>query len=363
MAEPPDKPFEVLSTTPQSQSAILRILDAEANRAAEGLRVVEDYVRFVLDDRHLTRRVKQLRHDLVAALQKLDPGDRLSARQSEADVGATISTPAEASRWDAACVAAASFKRLQQALRSLEEYAKLVDVQLAAAIEPLRYQAYTLERAVGITADAIERLAGARLYVLVDGRSDETAFAKLIETLVSAGVHILQLRDKNLSDAQLLKRARRLRELTRGTQSQFIMNDRPDLAVLADADGVHVGQDELSVKDARQIVGPKALVGVSTHSIEQARQAVIDGANYIGVGPTFPSSTKSFQAFTGLDLLKAVAAEIRLPAFAIGGITQDNLPQVLATGIARVAVGAATTEMADPQGAAREMLATIDAKR
>src|SRR5262249_46666251 len=161
------------------------------------------------------------------------------------------------------------------------------DPLVAAAIEPLRYQAYTLERAVGITADAIERLAQARLYVLADGRSDESKFAELIETLVRAGVHIIQLRDKKLSDAELLQRARRLRELTRGTGTLFIMNDRPDLAVLSHADGVHVGQDELSVKDARQIVGPRALIGVSTHWLEQARQAVIDGANYIGVGPTF----------------------------------------------------------------------------
>ena len=108
------------------------------------------------------------------------------------------------------------------------------------------------------------------------------------------------------------------------------MNDRPDLAVLAGADGVHVGQEELSVKDARRIVGPSALVGVSTHSIQQARAAVLDGANYIGVGPTFPSGTKTFAAFTGVELLQAVQAEIRLPAFAIGGVTAANLPQVLA---------------------------------
>ena len=139
----------------------------------------------------------------------------------------------------------------------------------------------------------------------------------------------------------------------------FVMNDRPDLAALARADGVHVGQEELSVKDARTIVGPKALVGVSTHSIEQARQAVLDGANYIGVGPTFPSGSKQFEHFPGVNLLKAVAAEIRLPAFAIGGITQENLPRVLTTGIARIAVAGAVTTAADPAKIAREMLAGL----
>jgi thiamine-phosphate pyrophosphorylase len=136
----------------------------------------------------------------------------------------------------------------------------------------------------------------------------------------------------------------------------MIVNDRPDLAVLAQADGVHVGQEELSVKDARSIVGPDMLVGVSTHSIEQARQAVLDGANYIGVGPTFPSGTKRFEQFPGVELLRLVAAEIRLPAFAIGGIDRQNVAEVLAAGFTRIAVSGAVTAAADPVQAAKELL-------
>ena len=139
----------------------------------------------------------------------------------------------------------------------------------------------------------------------------------------------------------------------------FVMNDRPDLAVLADADGVHVGQEELSVKDARTIVGADRLVGVSTHSIEQARQAVLDGADYIGVGPVFPSGTKQFDRLAGLELVRAVAAEVRLPAFAIGGITADNLPLVREAGLGRVAVSGAVASAADPGAAARRLLALL----
>ncbi len=126
------------------------------------------------------------------------------------------------------------------------------------------------------------------------------------------------------------------------------MNDRPDLAAVCHADGVHLGQEDLSVKDARAIVGADALIGVSTHTIEQARQAVLEGANYIGTGPTFPSGTKQFENFPGLEFLRAVAAEIRLPAFAIGGITPAKLPQVLATGITRIAVSGSITSAPDP---------------
>ena len=145
-------------------------------------------------------------------------------------------------------------------------------------------------------------------------------------------------------------------ELTAGSPTLSIINDRPDLAALSGADGVHVGQDELSVKDARSIVGPRALIGVSTHSLEQARTAVLDGADYLGVGPTFPSGTKQFAEFTGTELLTAVAAEIRLPAFAIGGITPENLPQVLSTGVKRIAVIGAVSNVADPAAAASSFL-------
>jgi thiamine-phosphate pyrophosphorylase len=341
---------------------LIRIIDAEANRATEGLRVVEDYVRFVLNDCHLTELTKQLRHELTQVLKPVSTTDRLAARQSDSDAGAMLAAPAGSQRTQPADVAAASFKRVQQALRSLEEYSKIDNAPLAALLEQLRFRAYTLERAVGITADSLARLADARLYVLLDGRDGEGAFAALAQLLVAAGVHILQLRDKRLTDRELLSRARRLREITRGTRTLFIMNDRADLAVLSQADGVHIGQDELTVADARAIVGPKPLIGVSSHSIEQARQAVLDGANYIGVGPTFPSATKQFNAFTGLDFIRQVAGEITLPAFAIGGITRESLPQVQSAGINRIAVTAAVTEVADPTAAAAELMSMLHPK-
>jgi len=114
------------------------------------------------------------------------------------------------------------------------------------------------------------------------------------------------------------------------------------------------------VKDARTIVGPDALVGVSTHSVDQARQAVLDGANYIGVGPVFSSATKHFDQFPGLELLRAVAGEIRLPAFAIGGISGANVAEVLAAGFTRIAVSSAVTTASDPAAAARELLAALE---
>ncbi len=337
----------------------LRVLDAAGNRAREGLRVVEDYVRFVLDDRFLTGRIKALRHDLTSLLSVFPAAQRLAARDTLGDVGTQLATPAEWRRSDTASVLAANFTRLQESLRSLEEFAKILDPPVAAKIEQLRYQSYTLHRAVETLRTSAERLQHARLYVLIDGRATLEEFTSLAREIAFAGAHVIQLRDKRLDDRTLLQRARTLRQITAEAGALFIMNDRPDLAVLAQADGVHVGQEELTVKDARAIVGPEALIGVSTHSIEQARQAVLDGANYLGVGPTFPSETKHFEAFPGVALLQAVAAEITAPAFAIGGIGLENLPQVLASGFRRVAVGAAIANAASPSSVVREFLKAL----
>jgi thiamine-phosphate pyrophosphorylase len=227
-------------------------------------------------------------------------------------------------------------------------------------LEDLRYGVYTLEKAVGTTRGSIERLATTRLCVLVPGSESETEFARFIQELVVAGVGAIQLREKSLADHELVGRARKLSELTRGTATFAIVNDRPDIAALVAADGVHLGQEDLSVKDARSIVGPRMLIGISTHNIDQARQAVLDGANYIGAGPTFPSTTKKFDNFAGLEFLREVAAEIRLPTFAIGGIDAQNLPEVLATGIARVAVSGSIAQAANPAFAARTLLCMLN---
>lgn len=351
-----------MGNSPLPDSAALwRILDAAANRAAEGLRVVEDYARLGLDDAHLTSQLKQLRHDLKAALTQLPMAQRLAGRDTAADVGTTVKTDAELVRADLAAVVLAGWKRAQQGLRTLEEYGKLVDSRFAQMCETLRYRTYTLERVLDTTRSSRERLEQAQLYVLLAGGHSAEGFAQLAKSLVDAGVHVIQLRDKQLADRELLARARLLRQITKDAATLFVMNDRPDLAVLSQADGVHVGQEELSVKDVRALVGTNMLIGVSTHSIEQARTAVLDGANYIGIGPTFSSTTKQFDAFPGLEFASAVAREISLPAFAIGGIALENLSQVQAAGIHRVAVGAAIAEASEPAAAVKRYLGELDA--
>jgi thiamine-phosphate pyrophosphorylase len=270
-----------------------------------------------------------------------------------------VSTTSEKQRGDTWDVCAASLKRTEQSLRSLEEYGKLVNTDFAGRCESLRYQLYTLEKAVDGGRTSRERLAGISMCVLVDGCYSDARFKRTVAGLVEAGVGMIQLRDKQLDDRELVERGRSLRQLTRGTASLAIVNDRADIAAAVQADGVHLGQEDLSMKDARAIVGTRMLIGISTHNIGQARAAVLDRANYLGAGPTFPSRTKSFEDFAGLEFLRELAAEIRLPTFAIGGIHAENLPEVLATGVERVAVGSAVTEAKDPGSAARALLCML----
>lgn len=334
-------------------SDVLRILDANFNRAAEGLRVVEDYLRMVLDDAHLTRRCKQARHRLSQMRAPL-ASQLAGARDTLRDVGTEVRTEQEQTRSDPHHVAAASQARVEQAIRCLEEYSKLVDTRLAADLESLRYELYTLAAAWQRTREAGLLLADRPLQVLIGGEESLEAMSRLATAVLDGGADILQLRDKLLDDRQLLERARALRELTRQRERLLIVNDRPDIALLCDADGVHLGQEDLPVREARRIVGPR-LVGVSTHSLDQARQAVLDGADSIGCGPVFPSGTKHFDAHVGVELLREVAAEVRLPAYAIGGIDAARIEQVRSAGFTRAAVSAAVCRAASPQAAAAQM--------
>ncbi len=343
------------------QAAALRIIDANGNRATEGLRVVEDYLRFHRNDAHLSQLCKQIRHQVSETLASMF-AERAHCRSTNTDVGVSNTTSTEYERRGLQHVVVANLRRVTEALRTLEEYGKLGSAEAAKSFEACRYKAYTLEKCVGHLERSLVRLAEARIYALVDLRFGAgEQFALRIEQMLSGGVDVVQLRDKNATDRELVEAGRRLRMLTNqafeasGKTALFIMNDRPDIACVVDADGVHVGQDELLVVEARSIVGADRLVGVSTHSLIQARSAVKAGADYLGVGPVFRSTTKQFDEFVGTELVEQVAAEIALPWFAIGGVNQSTLPAVLQHGARRVAIGDAIWGATDVGQAAREL--------
>ena len=341
---------------------VLRIIDANSNRAAEALRTIEEYVRFVVNDAQMSQATKSLRHHLVTIMQLVPLRDRSVARESQFDVGRNLTTIEETNRANVLAVVAAAFGRLKQALRCLEEYSKTMFSDAAELFEQLRYDAYQLEKMVITASLTDERLVRANVYAIVDGQGDSDAFCRRINELCAAGVDLIQLRDKSLNDKVLLERAILLRRVIDAAERTplMIMNDRPDLAVLSRADGVHVGQAELSVEQTRRIVGIDALIGVSTHSLDQVKQAVIDGANYIGCGPVFVSETKKFAKFLGVEFLRQVVNTTTVPAFAIGGISLDNIGEISAVGFTRVAVSACLTNTEDVIATVAEIKMALD---
>jgi thiamine-phosphate pyrophosphorylase len=354
---PVEEPLHLADLTERVDLA--RALDAGFNRAREALRVVEDYARFALDDAFLTGELKRLRHELATAFAEAGPPGLIESRETRRDVGADLTAEREFDRATLADVVTANLKRLQEALRSLEEFAKVGSPLLAERVERLRYAAYTLERALVIGEQSRRRLGDARLYVLLSGSSCAASLEWTIAEAAAGGAGVVQLREKSLSDRELVDRARQARRWARRAGVLFIVNDRPDVARLVEADGVHLGQDDMTVKDARRILGPDAIIGVSTHSLGQLRQAVLDGANYVGVGPVFPSATKAFAGFPGLEFVRAAFAETSLPAFAIGGVNAETVAAAVAAGATRVAVGAAVAAADDPRRAAAELLACL----
>lgn len=354
-----DEPLNLLEPPEEVNTA--RILDACANRSREALRVLEDHCRFVLGDALLSRELKELRHALVGLMNNFPERLLLEARDTLHDVGTTISTAQELERSSLDDVLQANARRLQEALRSLEEFSKVFSAELGQGFEQIRYRSYTLEKALLLGTAARDRLARARLYVLITGELCRASLVGTVAEAMAGGAHIIQLREKRLGDRALLDLARDVRKMTRAAGLLFIVNDRPDVARLAEADGVHLGQEDMSVAEARRIVGAGALIGVSTHNLEQVRRAVLEGASYLGVGPTFPSPTKAFKNFPGLDFVRQVAAETTLPAFVLGGVTLANLPEVLAAGGQRVAVSHAICAAADPRLVADKMARMLHA--
>jgi len=358
-----------------------RILDANANRAREAMRVMEEAARFALDDAELSERLKALRHDLAAALGAMAT-DLPLARDTPGDVGTHLSTEGEGRRADLAAVAVAAGKRLSEALRSLEEYGKLVDPAFARRLEALRYRGYAIE------TDLHARLARPdprrwRLCVLItESLCTHHPWSEVAAACLDAGADCLQFREKQLDDAELLHRTERLVEMAaryRRTESgagdpptdhphrdrhaprspdrpAIIVNDRPDIARLAGADGVHLGQNDLPIDRVRRLFGHRLLIGSSTHDLDEAAHAVDAGCDYCGVGAMFTTATKDREPSGPAYLTRFVERYPTMPHLAIGGVTPETVDAVVEAGGRAVAVSACVCSAADPAGVVRKLL-------
>jgi len=339
---------------------VYRVLDANANRAREALRVAEEAARFALERPELAEALKALRHDLRAAIDRFDSGALLAARDTAGDVGTGLAADAEGRRTGTTEVARAAMKRLAEALRAIEEFGKTVDAGAAAAVEQIRYRAYDLEKRLAEAYRPAGRLAAGGLCVLLTASLCRRPWEEVLAAALAGGAAAVQVREKDEPDGALLDRARRAAEACHAAGALSIVNDRPDIAVLAAADGVHVGQDDLPARAARRIVGAGRIVGTSTHSLAQAQAAAEAGADTIGCGPMFPSTTKPQAVVPGPALCREVTGRVGLPVMAVGGIAPENAAEVLAAGAQWLAVSAAVCAAEDPEAATRRLVEAID---
>lgn len=374
----------------------LRMIDASLNRCREGLRVMEDVARFVLNAAGVCERLKNLRHAVADAERSLglDWTRLLANRDTPGDVGTGIKTASEASRVSLREVTIAAAKRAAEALRSLEESAKTIstpsrpcgaagervaEVAPARRFELIRYELYDIERELALALGGHSPCPQWRLCVLITEALCARPWMHVAREAIRGGADCLQLREKELDGRELVSRARELVRLAReeGESSSrrvgVIVNDRVDIALLSNADGVHLGQGDLSVADARKLAGGSLLIGVSTHDAHEARKAIDDGADVCGVGAMFSTSTKPRET-SGVAYLReylsmagpgasagpgagAGAGVGRcVPHLAIGGITPENVGELARAGCLGIAVSSVACGSDNPRGVCEALL-------
>nr|MDZ8039393.1 thiamine phosphate synthase [Nostoc sp. CreGUA01] len=321
---------EPYSQKEQIQQVVYRILDANLDRAREGLRIIEEWCRFGLNNGQLALECKRLRQEVA----KWHTPELRAARDTPADPGTELTHPQEEERASIKSVLQANFCRIEEALRVLEEYGKLYHQTMAKACKQMRYQVYTLESNL-MGYQRHQLLWRSRLYLVT---SPSETLLNTVEAALKGGLTLVQYREKTADDSLRLEQARKLRQLCHIYGALFIVNDRVDLALAVDADGVHLGQQDMSVTVARQLLGSQRIIGLSTTNADEMQRAIAEGVDYIGVGPVYETPTKVGKAAAGLEYVSYAAKNCSIPWFAIGGIDANNINDVIDAGAERLAV-------------------------
>ena len=341
----------------------LRILDANCNRIGEGLRFLEDVARFLLNDAAISHRLKEMRHNLVKSLSKFGAA-MLSERDPEADVGFGNQLN---QRQDLPSLVIANAKRAEEALRVVEELAKLPDLNTtlhSKDFEQARFNLYTLEKELLsrlMRRQKRQQLTG--LYVIIDTQAlGQKDMIDAAGKAISGGAKVIQLRDKQHGRGDLLVMAQQLKDLCYKSSALFIVNDYLDIALASGADGIHIGQDDLPLSVVRKELPIDQIVGISTTTLAEAQKAEAEGADYIAVGSIFSSPTKVNATVVGLEHLCQVRNAVSIPIVAIGGINKENIGEVMATGADSAAVISAVLTQKDIKSATSQLVKEIEKK-
>jgi len=342
------------------ERAVFRIIDANFNRAREAARVMEEYCRFVLNSSALSGRAKQLRHQICGAIGKLDANKLIAARDVCGDVGRGMRVDGQLGRANLRDCFAAAAKRLTEALRVLAETAQTLNPAVAQTFEQLRFNAYSLEKDILISSSVAEKLSSVRLYVLLNANDDSSGseILDLANACAAGGADCIQLRAKGINDRHIFKLAGEIVKVCKDATVVSIINDRVDIAAAVGADGVHLGQEDLPVSQARRMQLAPMIFGLSTHSIDQLKAAIAEKPDYVSLGAVFAGSTKPHVATAGLEYVSEATQLLQdsgIGHVAIGGITLENIDQVLKAGADAVAVCSAVAQARDPKTMCRRL--------
>jgi thiamine-phosphate pyrophosphorylase len=345
----------------------LRIIDANLNRTGEGLRVIEEIARMLLNNKDISARLKTLRHELVHTSPAFQ-GYLVESRDASADVGRDTEVAGEDKTKDMESVLVANSRRVQESLRVLEEMAKTTGVGAdldADRFKQARFELYSLEQEILFLLSRQEKVKLLNgLYVVVDGQwLQGHSHLEIVRQAIRGGARTIQFREKTMKKKDLIPLACQIREICGENGVLFIVNDHLDVALATDADGLHIGQDDLPVSIARRLLRRGQLLGCSAATVEEARVAQAEGADYLGVGAIFPTSSKAGIDIIGPGKLREIRNAVHLPLVAIGGITVENVAEVMAAGATAAAVISAVAGAASPEKAAREIVKRIEAKQ
>ncbi len=347
--------MNLMTVTPELDQRVARLIDANLDRAREGLRVIEDWCRFALNRKDFVITIKDWRHNLAIHHQSIYK----QARSAIRDQGAQINHPEQENRINPENIISANCSRAQEALRVLEEFTRKCDPALAEKSSKIRYGLYELELSIlkaTLEKERREKLESSNLCLVTAKHND---LINIVEQALAAGVRMVQYRSKQGTDKEKLKEAKQLASICKSHKALFIINDRVDLALAVDADGVHLGQSDLPTANARKILGSNRLIGRSTHCIEQLQEAEEEGCDYVGIGPIHETGIKPHTAPIGIQNLLTMSQATSLPCFAIGGINYSNLSELTSHGIKRIAVISAIINSKDPSVTSSKLLKNL----
>lgn len=303
---------------------IERMIDANLNRVSEGLRVIEDILRFVYEEKALQARARVLKHRVR---KMLNAQAYISVRQSSEDVGLSVSQQSDLDKkTDIKQMISANFKRIEEGIRTIEESLKIIgEWEASKRFEQVRFDTYSLEKEVLL----LKKFPETDIYgILCKELSNDRSNIAVAQKMMDAGIKVIQYRDKNQPRSIRYEECKAIQTIAKEQGCCFIVNDDLDIALAINADGIHLGQDDLPLHVAKKLA-PHLLIGISTHNPKQALEAVKNGADYIGVGPVFPTTTKMhIESSDGLDYVKWVSEHISIPFVTIGGINTSNVKLV-----------------------------------